>query len=105
RAEFNRGQALERIWRTREALSEDATADRVRWQLDGWLTAARAADAGAADAGAADGHPADDAESEGAGIIELSLEPMETSAPGFIGRLWGSGSFDAHVNRAHSRAP
>lgn len=103
RAEFNRGQALERIWRTREALSEDATADRVRWQLDGWLTAARAADAGAADAGAADGHPADDAESEGAGIIELSLEPMETSAPDFIGQLWGSGSSDEHVKRAISR--
>src|SRR5699024_7509292 len=90
RAEFHRGQALERIWRTREALSEDATADRVRWQLDGWLTAARAADA-------------DDAECEGAGIIELSLEPMETSAPDFIGQLWGSGSSDEHVKRAISR--
>jgi protein ImuB len=98
RAEFNRGQALERVWRTREALSEDATADRVRWQLDGWLTAARAADSGTADE-----HPADDAESEGAGIIELSLEPLEVSQPDFIGQLWGSGSSDEHVKRAIAR--
>lgn len=98
RAEFNRGQALERVWRTREALSEDATADRVRWQLDGWLTAVRAADSGTADE-----HPADDAESEGAGIIELSLEPLEVSQPDFIGQLRGSGSSDEHVKRAIAR--
>ncbi|AHI19226.1 MAG: Y-family DNA polymerase [Corynebacterium casei] len=98
RAEFNRGQALERVWRTREALSEDATADRVRWQLDGWLTAVRAADSGTAD-----GHLADDAESEGAGIIELSLEPLEVGQPDFIGQLWGSGSSDEHVKRAIAR--
>ena len=98
RAEFNRGQALERVWRTREALSEDATADRVRWQLDGWLTAARAADAGASDAGTAD-----DVEADGAGIIELSLEPLEVSQPDFIGQLWGSGSSEEHVKRAIAR--
>ena len=92
RAEFNRGQALERVWRTHEALSEDATADRVRWQLDGWLTTARATDAGG-----------DDWEAENAGIIELSLEPLEVSQPDFIGQLWGSGSSDEHVKRAISR--
>ncbi len=27
-----------RVWRCAEPLTEDATADRVRWQLDGWLT-------------------------------------------------------------------
>ena len=26
-----------RVWRCAEPLTEDATADRVRWQLDGWL--------------------------------------------------------------------
>jgi protein ImuB len=31
------GQELERVWRCAEPLTEDATADRVRWQLDGWL--------------------------------------------------------------------
>ena len=31
------GQELNRVWRCAEPLTEDATADRVRWQLDGWL--------------------------------------------------------------------
>lgn len=31
------GEDLERVWRCAEPLTEDATADRVRWQLDGWL--------------------------------------------------------------------
>ncbi len=32
------GAELTRVWRCAEPLTEDATADRVRWQLDGWLT-------------------------------------------------------------------
>lgn len=32
------GGELSRVWRCAEPLTEDATADRVRWQLDGWLT-------------------------------------------------------------------
>jgi protein ImuB len=36
------GQELTRVWRCAEPLTEDATADRVRWQLDGWLTSRRA---------------------------------------------------------------
>ena len=36
------GGELTRVWRCAEPLSEDATADRVRWQLDGWLTSRRA---------------------------------------------------------------
>ncbi|MBS9534104.1 DNA polymerase Y family protein [Mycobacterium sp. M1] len=31
------GAELTRVWRCAEPLTEDATADRVRWQLDGWL--------------------------------------------------------------------
>jgi protein ImuB len=31
------GEELNRVWRCAEPLTEDATADRVRWQLDGWL--------------------------------------------------------------------
>jgi protein ImuB len=31
------GEEMERVWRCAEPLTEDATADRVRWQLDGWL--------------------------------------------------------------------
>jgi protein ImuB len=32
------GEELRRVWRCAEPLTEDATADRVRWQLDGWLS-------------------------------------------------------------------
>src|SRR5208337_4782837 len=31
------GEERSRVWRCAEPLTEDATADRVRWQLDGWL--------------------------------------------------------------------
>ncbi|ORV14675.1 DNA polymerase Y family protein [Mycobacterium celatum] len=31
------GEELQRVWRCSEPLTEDGTADRVRWQLDGWL--------------------------------------------------------------------
>lgn len=37
RASTADGKELERVWRCAEPLTEDATADRVRWQLDGWL--------------------------------------------------------------------
>ncbi|MCP1387789.1 DNA polymerase Y family protein [Corynebacterium sp. TA-R-1] len=64
-AELETGQRVERVWRTREALTESATADRVRWQLDGWLT------------------------SGGAGAItSLILEPLELMAPDAVGELW-----------------
>ncbi len=33
-----RGEERIRVWRCAEPLTEDATADRVRWQLDGWLS-------------------------------------------------------------------
>ena len=36
------GGELSRVWRCAEPLTEEATADRVRWQLDGWLTSRRA---------------------------------------------------------------
>jgi protein ImuB len=32
------GGEFQRVWRCAEPLTEDATADRVRWQIDGWLT-------------------------------------------------------------------
>lgn len=35
------GGEYSRVWRCAEPLTEDATADRVRWQLDGWLTSRR----------------------------------------------------------------
>ncbi|SPM32699.1 DNA repair polymerase [Mycobacterium rhizamassiliense] len=32
------GEERSRVWRCAEPLTEEATADRVRWQLDGWLS-------------------------------------------------------------------
>ncbi|MCX6478969.1 MAG: DNA polymerase Y family protein, partial [Mycobacterium sp.] len=40
------GAELSRVWRCAEPLTEDATADRVRWQLDGWLASRRAGGGG-----------------------------------------------------------
>lgn len=37
RAETEHGEELIRFWRHEGALSDAAVADRVRWQLDGWL--------------------------------------------------------------------
>ncbi|UGT39567.1 DNA polymerase Y family protein [Nocardia yamanashiensis] len=37
-AETETGEQLSRIWRCAEPLTPDSTADRIRWQLDGWLT-------------------------------------------------------------------
>ncbi|MFF0635610.1 DNA polymerase Y family protein [Nocardia sp. NPDC004151] len=37
-AETESGEEFSRIWRCAEPLTPDSTADRIRWQLDGWLT-------------------------------------------------------------------
>lgn len=38
RAYSNHDDMHERVWRTRDALTEAATAERVRWQLAGWVS-------------------------------------------------------------------
>ncbi|WKD56945.1 DNA polymerase IV [Corynebacterium capitovis DSM 44611] len=79
-AELTDGARVERVWRTREALTETATADRVRWQLDGWLS------------------------SGGAGAIaSLILEPVELAAPETVGELWSSGASRDEARRVVER--
>ncbi len=68
-AELGDGTRVERVWRTREALTEAATADRVRWQLDGWLTGGGAGE-----------------------IVSLILEPLELALPEEAGELWAGAS-------------
>lgn len=58
------GSSMQRTWRTREPLTEAATADRVRWQLDAWLTAGL----------------------QGA-LTELILDPVEVAAPEYATTL------------------
>ena len=79
-AELHDGSRVERVWRTREPLTEAATADRVRWQLDGWLT------------------------NGGAGAItSLILEPLEFAPPEPVGELWSDGSSTDTARRVVER--
>ncbi len=67
-ATTDRGGALSRTWRCVAPLTAAATADRLRWQLDGWLTHR--------------GQPG--------AITRLTLEPVEAVGSGHIQYgLWG----------------
>ncbi len=84
-ADFSTGDTVSRIWRTGEPLTEQATADRVRWQLDGWLTARGA-------------HSDDPNEHDG--ITALWLIPLECVPPDMAsGGLWDTGRSQQHVAR------
>ncbi|MGH3914663.1 MAG: DNA polymerase Y family protein [Pseudonocardiaceae bacterium] len=80
------GEQLHRVWRCAEPLTAAGIADRVRWQLDGWLTS-RAFPSGADD-------PARQADS-GAGITQLHLTPEEViGGQALQGGLWGEATKD-----------
>ncbi|PMR58079.1 DNA repair protein [Verrucosispora sp. ts21] len=83
------GQELHRVWRHDGLLDAAAIADRVRWQLDGWLTGARR------------GGPARPT----AGIIRLRLVPDGLLAQaGLQPGLWGeTGEERERAHRALSR--
>ncbi len=73
------GEELSRVWRCAEPLTEDATADRVRWQLDGWLNRRNAARS-----------LADREDRPTAAITVLRLQPVEViSAEALQLPLWG----------------
>lgn len=77
------GEEHTRTWRCAEPLTPDGTADRVRWQLDGWLT------------GRSGARPT-------AGVVELVLEPVEVVTAGALQLgLWdGVGEGDERARRA-----
>lgn len=77
------GEETTRTWRCAEPLTPDGTADRVRWQLDGWLT------------GRAANRPT-------SGIVMLRLEPVEVVSAGALQLgLWGGvGDEEARARRA-----
>ncbi len=72
-----------RTWRCAEPLTPEGTADRVRWQLDGWLT------------GRSETRPT-------AGIAVLRLEPVEVVSAGALQLgLWGGvGDEEERARRA-----
>ena len=63
-----RGQRHSRIWRCARPLTPDDTADRIRWQLEGWLTGGRA----------------DSAARPDSPIAMLRLEPVEVIDSGAL---------------------
>ena len=66
-----RGQRHSRVWRCAQPLTSDATADRIRWQLEGWLT------------GAGRGRNRGDTRPDSP-IAMLRLEPVETVDAGAL---------------------
>ena len=98
------GAELVRVWRCAEPLTADATADRVRWQLDGWLTrrVRRAAHFREHEARRRLDRRVRRAEERPAGpITVLRLEPVEViSAAALQLPLWGGGG---EADRARAR--
>ncbi len=99
-AETADGERLSRIWRCAQPLTPETTADRVRWQLDGWLThralASRRANAGN------HGDAGDPDLAVGSPIILLRLEPVEVMTAGALQLgLWGGvGEEEQRARRA-----
>jgi protein ImuB len=89
------GEELHRVWRCAEPLTPAATVDRVRWQLDAWLTTRSRQ------------RPPEGVEEvpdiggDGA-VALLRLVPEETVAAGVLQRgLWGeAGEADERAGRA-----
>lgn len=63
-----RGQRHARTWRCAAPLTPEATADRIRWQLEGWLTGGRGARAARPDSP----------------VMTLRLEPVEVIDSGAL---------------------
>jgi protein ImuB len=84
------GDELVRAWRHDGALTPPALAERVRWQLDGWLLARAAARAAAARPGDPHGDPDPDLADQGGGLVGLRLVPDQlVPAHGRQLGLWG----------------
>ncbi|MBV9951792.1 MAG: DNA polymerase Y family protein [Acidimicrobiia bacterium] len=85
-AETEHGESLERCWRHEGTLGAAAVAERVRWQLDGWLS------------GSAATRPT-------AGITQLTLRPEEVvAARGRQLGFWGGETLlDERAGRALAR--
>ncbi|WP_067561907.1 DNA polymerase Y family protein [Nocardia acidivorans] len=102
-AETESGEHFSRIWRCAEPLAPDSTADRVRWQLDGWLTRRsldRARRARRDSPGAPEIPEWDDAPNDP--ITLLRLEPIEVVSAGALQLgLWGGvGEDEERARRA-----
>ncbi|MBO0730487.1 MAG: hypothetical protein J2P57_14610 [Acidimicrobiaceae bacterium] len=100
-AETEHGERLVRRWRHEGALTAGATAERVRWQLDGWLTGGDRL----RQAGDLQPRPAGAGGRQLGGLTLLRLTPEEVHPD--VGRqlgLWGgSAAADARAARGLAR--
>ena len=87
------GEELHRVWRCAEPLTAAGISDRVRWQLDGWLTSRGSRPSGVDDSTLQAGL---------GGITVLTLVPEEVIGGQALQRgLWGeSGEDDERAGRA-----
>jgi protein ImuB len=102
-AQTEHGEQLTRLWRHEGVLTPAAIADRVRWQLDGWLTGtARVLPRAGTTGGPSTG---DRVERPTAGIVLLRLVPDEVVRHGGLQLgLWGGmGDEDERAARALAR--
>lgn len=105
-AQTEHGEQLTRLWRHEGVLTPAAIADRVRWQLDGWLTGrARPLPTAAGAAGSADAAAGEAVERPTAGIVLLRLVPDEVIRhSGLQLGLWGGlGDAGERASRALAR--
>jgi protein ImuB len=79
------GEERVRVWRCAEPLTAHATADRVRWQCEGWLTAR-------------------DSDRPSAGIVQLTLDPEEVVGGQALQMQLGSMGKDADAAERAGRA-
>lgn len=88
-ARTDAGEELHRVWRCAEPLTASGIADRVRWQLDGWLTGRGPRSPSAEDSGLG-------------GITLLRLSPEEVVGGQALQHgLWGeTGEDDERAGRA-----
>ena len=101
---------IERVWRCREPLTEKDTAQRVRWQLDGWINRMKLGTGSAADrkspaevlgAGRAVDDRHDFEGDDSIGIVAIELAPVETVPAGSImSGLWGGPDEGVRAARA-----
>ncbi|WP_280261925.1 DNA polymerase Y family protein [Nocardia wallacei] len=93
-AETAAGEQLSRIWRCAEPLTPEGTADRIRWQLDGWLTHRARSAPGEDDAsfGPVHGRAAEKAEAENNWTETIPVNSR--AASGSVDGRAGSGSVD-----------
>lgn len=100
-ARTDEGTELSRTWRTDMGglggLSAARITDRIRWQLEGWLTT------GAAERAGAGTEPDEDAQP--VGLVHLAITAEDVAAAGAEqGRLWGGPSGgDLRAHRALDR--